>query len=194
MKINKLTILFLISIFVISCKQKKNTLDSLLEDMVNMVNITYFDNSYKVKQFSSYDRKSKGPDEENWWANADYTQFLSEEENNGRREFVMFDDAGPGAIVRFWMTFAGNGATESILRFYIDESDEPVIEGNALEVLSGGILAPEPLSSSVSPETEYERRGHCLCKKIFWAIFQRAGPSKEEVEACCGVLTAMASV
>ncbi|MBN1819386.1 MAG: DUF2961 domain-containing protein [Prolixibacteraceae bacterium] len=162
MKRNKLLILFLISLLGFSCNQNTITLESLLNDMLNPDNISYFNNSFNVKQFSSFDRKSVGPDKENWWANADYTQFLREEKNKGRREFVMFDHEGPGAIVRFWMTFAGNGATESILRFYIDGDDEPVIEGNAPEVLSGGILAPEPLSISVSPETEYERRGHNL--------------------------------
>jgi hypothetical protein len=132
--------------------------------------MTYFpEPAYTLKQFSSYDRESVSPGEEGWWANADYTQFIREEENNGRREFVMLETEGPGAVVRFWMTFAGEGATESILRFYIDGNSEPAIEGNALEVLSGGILAPEPLSTSVSPETEYEQRGHNLYLPIPYA-------------------------
>ena len=153
----------IIFLFSTSCSEMKITLESLLEEMTSLENKTYFpSDDYSLKQFSSYDRESIGPDKENWWANADYTQFLREEETHGRREFVMFDADGPGAVVRFWMTFAGAGATESILRFYIDGAEQPVVEGNALEVLSGGLLAPEPLSASVSPETEYQRRGHNL--------------------------------
>ena len=54
--------------------------------------------AYTCKQFSSYDRKSKSPTEE-WFANADAGQYLRVEENDGRKEFVMMDAAGPGAIV-----------------------------------------------------------------------------------------------
>jgi hypothetical protein len=167
-------LVFYVSLFAIliltACNKKEVTIESLLDEMTDKSAMTYFpDPAYTLKQFSSYDRESVSFDEEGWWANADYTQFIREEENNGRREFVMLETEGPGAVVRFWMTFAGEGATESTLRFYIDGNSEPVIEGNALEVLSGGILAPEPLCASVSPETEYERRGHNLYLPIPYA-------------------------
>ena len=61
------------------------------------------------------------------------------------------------------------GSTDGILRIYIDGNDQPVIEGNALEILSGGVLAAAPLSASVSPETEYERRGHNLYLPVPYA-------------------------
>ncbi|GAI06579.1 unnamed protein product, partial [marine sediment metagenome] len=60
------------------------------------------------------------------------------------------------------MTFAGQGASEGTLRIYIDNGEEPVITDSVLKILSGGLLAGEPLSASVSPETEYQRRGHNL--------------------------------
>ncbi|MBS0011672.1 MAG: DUF2961 domain-containing protein [Bacteroidales bacterium] len=124
---------------------------------------------YKLKQFSSYDRASVAPGEEGWFANADYTQFVREEENEGRREFVLFDHDGPGAIVRWWMTFAGAGSHEGTLRIYLDRNTEPFIEDNILRVLSGQLLAGEPLSSSVSPESDYYRRGHNLYLPIPYA-------------------------
>ncbi len=160
-------IIFLIGVILsfglFSCQNKVVTLESLLNEMTNRNAITHFpDMEYSLKQFSSYDRRTVTPDNNDWWANADYTQFLREEKKDGRREFVMFDAAGPGAVVRFWMTFAGEGASQGTLRIYIDNEDNPVIEGNVLEILSGEALASEPFATSVSPETEYQRRGHNL--------------------------------
>ena len=147
-----------------SCSNKKViTFDSLLSGITDRYAITkYPDPQYKLKQFSSYDRRSVNPTEEGWFANADYTQFIREEENKGRREFVMFDHEGPGAIVRWWMTFAGSGSHDGTVRVYLDNNEKPLIEDNILKVLSGQLLAGEPLSSSVSPESDYYRRGHNL--------------------------------
>ncbi len=150
-------------IIMISCNQKTVTLESLLEEMTDRQGLTlYPEPAYSVRQFSSYDRRSIAPDQDGWFANGDYTQFVREEENEGRREFVLFDTDGPGAIVRYWMTFAGAGASVGTLRVYIDNQPDPVIEDNVLKILSGGLLAGEPLSSSVSPLTDYQRRGHNL--------------------------------
>lgn len=146
------------------------TLGTLLDEMTDRHAITvYPEPGYKLKQFSSYDRRSIGPGEEGWYANADYTQFIREEENQGRREFVMFDHEGPGAIVRWWMTFAGAGSHDGTIRIYLDNNNEPVVEDNILKVLSGQLLAGEPLSSSVSPESDYSRRGHNLYLPIPYA-------------------------
>lgn len=175
--LNKLQTLLAIiaTIFIISgCnssnKSKTITLGSLLTEMTDRAQIPqYPEPYYTCKQFSSYDRNSIGPDKEGWFANHDCTWFVREENNNGRREFVMLDTEGPGVIVRFWMTFAGEGAIDGILRFYIDDSAEPVIEGPAAEILSGGGLVGEPLSSSVSPESDYNRRGHNLYLPVPYA-------------------------
>ena len=153
-----------------SCNSKKVTLESLLAEMTDREVLTRLpEQPYTLKQFSSYDRKSTGPDEPGWFANDDYTQFIREEDNNGRREFVLFDAEGPGAVVRWWMTFAGDGAADGTVRIYIDNQPEPVIEGDILELLSGEMVASEPLAASVSPETEYERRGHNLYLPIPYA-------------------------
>ena len=149
--------------FLSACNNKTITFDSLLEEMIDKSAVTYFpEQDYSLKQFSSYDRKSISPEAENWWANADWTQFLREENNDGRREFVLFDADGPGAVVRYWMTFSGEGASEGVLRIYIDGQKIPIIEGDVLNILSGDLLAPEPLATSVSPEAEYKARGHNL--------------------------------
>jgi len=164
--ISSILLLFLFS----SCEKKVVTLESLLVEMTDKKVLTYFpQKKYTLKQFSSYDRKSISPNDKNWWANADFTQFIREEETEGRREFVLFDANGPGAVVRYWMTFAGDGASAGTLRIYIDNGTKPVIEGNVLDIISGNFLAGDPLASSVSPETEYQRRGHNLYLPIPYA-------------------------
>ncbi len=146
-----------------ACQPKIITLESLLDESTNRLGQTITPvPTYKIAQFSSYDRRSTAPDEEGWFANRDYTHFIRIEENGGRKEYVMFDATGPGAIVRFWMTFAGDGASEGILRIYMDGAPTPVIEDSVLHVISGGLLCGEPLSASVSQQTDYERRGHNL--------------------------------
>jgi len=160
-----LIFIFGIFVFVVfsNCTDNKVNFEKLLNEMTDRSALTYFpQNQYLLKQFSSYDRKTVSPDNPDWWANDDYTQFIREENNAGRREFVLFDAAGPGAVVRWWMTFAGEGASAGTVRIYIDGTEIPVIEGNVLDVISGNFLAPDPLASSVSPETDYQQRGHNL--------------------------------
>ncbi|MDZ7738251.1 MAG: hypothetical protein U5K32_04090 [Bacteroidales bacterium] len=142
--------------------------DLLLSEMTDRKEMTRFpEPQYELKQFSSYDRNSVSAAEEGWFANADYTQFIREEENKGRREFVLFDHKGPGAVVRWWMTFAGEGSHTGIIRVYIDNDEKPLIEDQVLKVLSGELLAGKPLSVSVSPDTDYHMRGHNLYLPLF---------------------------
>ncbi|MCU0457670.1 MAG: DUF2961 domain-containing protein [Bacteroidales bacterium] len=139
------------------------TFRSLLREMAADEILTrYPSHAYRLVQFSSYDRRSIHPDSAGWFANNDYTHFLREETNEGRREFVMLETDGPGAIVRWWMTFGNANALNSYIRVYIDGQPDPVIEGMAPRLLGEGVLAPEPLSSSVSPLTEPQRRGYNL--------------------------------
>lgn len=146
-----------------SCGNREVTLKSLLEEMVDRKALTYYsDIPYTIKMFSSTDPKSVSPLEKSWWANDDCSNFIREEENGGRREFVLFDTEGPGAVVRWWMTFGIGGVTEGVIRIYIDEQKDPTIEGNVLEILSGEKLASDPLATSVSCKTKYEDRGHNL--------------------------------
>lgn len=134
---------------VISCSYNKEvSLDSLIGEMTDRDNLSYFpENAYTLHQFSSYNRASVSPEKPGWYENFDMSHFLRVEENSGRREFVIFDTDGPGAIVRWWMTFfkAQNG----ILRIYIDEDTIPVIKGAPNKLLSGTLLASPPLAVSL---------------------------------------------
>lgn len=159
-----ITVILLTVLFISSCSKPKTvSVTSLLIEITDRSLLTRFpDPWYELKQFSSYDRKSDSAGGTGWFANDDYTQFISVDTLKGRREYVLFDAAGPGAVVRWWMTFAGEGGDKGIIRVYIDKNENPVIEDSILKVLSGGLLAGAPLSSSVSQLTEPGRRGHNL--------------------------------
>jgi len=124
---------------------------------------------YKLAQFSSYDRATVKSGDSTWFANWDRSMFIREERNQGRKEYVMFDAKGPGAVVRFWMTFAGENSGKGILRFYFDGQDSPAIMAPALDLLSGKALINGILASSVSDVTEYHMRGHNLYLPIPYA-------------------------
>jgi hypothetical protein len=97
--------------------------------------------AYTCRQFSSYDRASKSP-EQDWFANNDRGQYLRVEERAGRKEFVMMDAAGPGALVRIW---SANPA--GTLRVYLDGAEQPVIEALMTDVLGGSYPGmPKPMA------------------------------------------------
>ncbi|TKJ33515.1 MAG: hypothetical protein CEE38_20355 [Planctomycetes bacterium B3_Pla] len=149
------------------------TFESLLDEMVNRDRIARLPRpAYTCRQFSSYDRNSTEPGSPTWWANWDRSYFVRIEDNNGRKEHVLMDADGPGAVVRFWATWHGPGGGEfsnGTLRVYLDGKAEPVIEGPMADLISGGKLVAEPLSRGVSPETAYRHRGHNLYLPIPYA-------------------------
>ncbi len=124
------------------------SLDSLLKEMASREHLTYFPkDDYRLQQFSSYNRASVSPGSRGWFENNDMSHFIRVEENAGRREFVLFDAEGPGAVVRWWMTFYK--AQHGLLRIYIDHDTLPVIQGSPGELLSGTLLTGSPLAKSV---------------------------------------------
>ena len=108
--IRKIPVLFRIAVICclipISCSRDEVTLSSLLADMADREALTYFPGRHYVhRQFSSYNRESVSKDKDGWFANFDMSHFLRVENTGGRREFVMFDAPGPGAVVRWWDDF-----------------------------------------------------------------------------------------
>ena len=115
------------------------TTATLLEEIVDRDRMAQFpDPSYTCRQFSSYDRDAVAPGDISWFANSDRSMFIRTEETEGGTEYVMMDAEGPGAIVRFWMTFAGTDSGKGTLRIYLDGNTEPVISGAAFDIISGG--------------------------------------------------------
>ncbi len=140
--------LFIFFIHVLPCCGQAITVESLVNEMTSKDGLTrYPDPSYKLIQFSSYNRASVSPLLSGWYENFDMSNFIRIDSSRKRREFVMVDVNGPGAIVRWWMTFykAQNG----IIRIYIDKKDQPVLIGEARYILSGETIAPYPFSASV---------------------------------------------
>jgi hypothetical protein len=149
------------------------TLESLLQEMVNRDTIARLPQpAYTCRQFSSYDRNSTEPGSPTWWANWDRSYFVRVEEKDARKEHVLMDAKGPGAVVRFWATWHGPGGgpfSNGTMRVYLDGKPEPVIEGPMADLISGGALVGEPLSEGVSPETPAAQRGHNLYLPIPYA-------------------------
>ncbi len=138
------------------------TIGSLLQEMVDRDAVArYPDPVYTSASFSSRDRASLSKDV-NWFANGDNNWFLRMEKVNGREEYVLFDAEGPGAVTRWWMTFAGAKGGSGCLRVYIDDASEAAIAATPFELLSGTNLTVSPLAGSVSKLTPVEQRGHNL--------------------------------
>jgi hypothetical protein len=118
------------------------TTATLLEEMTDLQGLVQFPSpAYTCRQFSSYDQASKSP-EENWFANDDRGQHLRVEERDGRKEYVMMDTAGPGAIVRIW-----SANPSGTLRIYLDHGERPVLEAAATELLGGDHAGlPRPIA------------------------------------------------
>jgi hypothetical protein len=143
------------------------TIESLLNEMVDRAALARFPSPhFTCRQASSYDRDAESPEKQDtWYANWDRSQFIRTDDVNGRKEYVLFDADGPGAVVRIWATWHGPGGgpfSNGTIRIYFDGSDQPEIEGPMSEVLDQGRLTGPPLSEGVSPETEYAKRGHNL--------------------------------
>lgn len=122
------------------------TTKSLLAEMTDLAGLAEFPSpAYTCKQFSSYDRAARSP-AENWFANGDCGQYLRVEERDGRKEHVMMDTDGPGAIVRIW---SANPA--GTLRIYLDGSAQPALEAK-MDVLLGGKYPglPRPIAGEYS--------------------------------------------
>ncbi|AQQ09816.1 hypothetical protein L21SP3_01635 [Sedimentisphaera cyanobacteriorum] len=162
------TAIAIFSILIVADKGLSETVTfpSLLEEMVNpRITAQWPEPEYECLQFSSFDRDSRDKGVPSWWDNKDRSHFIRTEQNEGRKEFVLMDAEGPGAVVRFWSTWHGPGGGEfsnGTLRFYFNGSSEPEIEAPIADVLDKGYLAEAPLGNSVAKTTEYAKRGHNL--------------------------------
>jgi hypothetical protein len=145
------------------------TTGTLLEEMIDREAPVKFPSpACTVRQFSSYDRASVAPELNGWFGNEDNNQFIRVEYPAGRREYVLFDAQGPGAVVRFWATVAGYSKPMT-LRIYLDGSTTPAIQGELLACLGNAGLVADPLAASVAGSTIKEQRGNNLYLPIPYA-------------------------
>ncbi|QEG24892.1 glycoside hydrolase family 172 protein [Mariniblastus fucicola] len=161
MKLRKLSFLLGLAFALFSSvvmAQTSVSIESLLEEMVDRDAVARFPtNNFRLKQHSSYNRASKSPDEpKGWFANHDYNRspkdknFIRIEEKDGKKEWVLMDHTGAGAIVRSWMPWQNQTKPGSniTMRIYLDGSDEPAFEGNMLGMFDGNGIIPFPLAHS----------------------------------------------
>jgi len=123
---------------------------SLLMEMINRKDFTQYPlPKYTAAAFSSsYDRNSETPDSDNkFFSNLDFCQYLGQETIEGRKELVLFDSEGPGAVVRIWITAHLYKGT---IRVYLNSSDKAVIEGTPDQLIGGKQLVDSPLSAERS--------------------------------------------
>ena len=139
-------LLAFMSLLGFSGQAESVTFEALLDEMVDRDALAKTpEHPFKLEQASSYDRASKSPTQ-GWFANGDGGGFIRTENNQGRSERVLMDVQGPGAVVRFWSTFLTWQFSNGTLRFYLDGSDTPQIEGKFHDIIHGtklvdGILA-----------------------------------------------------
>jgi len=159
----KLYSVILLAMLVLSCDfQEKGTVTSevvttrsLLKEMTDRDGLAKLSKySFKTLQASSYSRKSISKNKEGWFDNADASQFIREEKTDGRTEYVLMDESGPGAIVRFWSTWHAQQFSMGTLRFYFDNASTPQIEGRIDEIISSNKYIGPPLSQTTSPFLE----------------------------------------
>jgi hypothetical protein len=121
---------------------------TLLRQLVDLSSIARLpEPPYVAHQASSYDRRSLRPtDAEGWFANDDWASatrpnYLRVEERAGRREYVLMDASGPGALVRIW-----SASPVGTMRFYFDGESKPEIEVPFELLLRGQGPIPKPFS------------------------------------------------
>lgn len=107
-----------------SCKEEVQTvsLSTLLDEMVSAEAVARVPSPYyTTHQVSSYDRRSVHPDSAYWFANNDGFGIVRTDTINNRIENVLFDEEGPGAITRIWLTTINKSG---MMRFYFDGATE----------------------------------------------------------------------
>ncbi|HEX6764647.1 MAG TPA: hypothetical protein VF103_04200, partial [Polyangiaceae bacterium] len=121
---------------------------SLLREMVDPTAIARLpEPPYVARAATSYDRRSVTPtDPEGWFANDDWASetrpnYVRVEERAGRREIVLMDARGPGALVRIW-----SASPAGTVRFYFDGETKPEIELPFELLLRGRGPIPEPFA------------------------------------------------
>ena len=127
------------------------TMRYLLKEMIDRDSIARFPmKNFRLKQASSYNRASKTPDDpKGWFNNVDRKgQVVRIDEVDGKKEWVLMDHQGPGAIVRTWMPWHNQkkGGSKLTMRIFLDGAETPAIEGNMLGMFDGTGFVPFPFA------------------------------------------------
>lgn len=162
--------------------QKEIALKTLLTELTDKDNMARWPMpSYTEAQASSYDRASISPKEPGWFANEDHTNYIRTDTIDGRREQVMLDVDGPGAIVRFWLTTFKRAG---IIRIYFDKQKNPGITIPTYDLMKSGLPVGAPLLAQHSSYELTEKGGSTLYLPMPYAThckvtFEEKEPGKQ---------------
>lgn len=134
-----------------SCQDKKEIdLTMLLNEMVDREKITSFPEvTYKSLQASSFNRESVSPDLPGWFADSDGIGFIRTEEVNGKTEWVIMEDDGPGVISKIWAVcfyYALEDTVGANIKVYLDGNEDPVINTNFFSLVKGQDFIKPPFA------------------------------------------------
>jgi hypothetical protein len=134
----------------ISAQETQVGIETLLKEMVDRDKITQFPQSnYLSKQASSYNRESVSPDLPGWFADSDGVSFIRTEDNNGKKEWVIMEDIGPGAITKIWAVcfyYGLDNTTGANINIYLDGDPNPVISTNFFDLVRGEDFVKPPFA------------------------------------------------
>lgn len=184
-----LAVTLVLAIAATGCREKEDSISmkSLLPEMTDLERLAEFPApSFTCKQFSSYNRASVTNDgSDAWFANEDFGQYLRVEDVQGRKEHVMMDADGPGAIVLIWI-----GNPQGAIRIYLDGNPGPVLECAIQKLLGGNDPGlPRPIAGIYSTgwnlylPIPYAKRCKVTCDshELFYRIDYRTYPAGTKV-------------
>ncbi len=120
---------------------------SLLKEMADFENLAERPEPlFTEATASSYSRESRKGGEA-WFDNNDVGQYVRTETNDGRKEHVLADLKGPGAVTRFW---SANPHLRNVVRFYFDGEVQPRFEVPLAELFQGKTPPLSPVFSYIS--------------------------------------------
>ena len=150
-----LAVLVVVAAMCARAEERVITTATLLNEITDYTAVARWpEPPYLCKQASSYDRRSKTPDDPNgWFANGDNMESLGEpvtwEQHEGRNECLLMDVDGPGCVVRFW---SGGARPKGTVRFYLDQAEQPAIAAPLYDLLGGKAFVPKPIAIMNSGE------------------------------------------
>ncbi len=144
----------MIFVVLLSCssesQEKEINLTTLLNEMVDRDQITRFPKTnYQTLQASSYNRESISPNKPGWFADSDGIGFIRVEENNGKKEWVIMEDEGPGVITKIWAVcfyYGLDNTTGANINFYLDGETTPTISTNFFKLVKGQDFIKAPFA------------------------------------------------